>query len=208
MDEPVFDWERFRAEHNLLEAAQSGLQLHLIPSWVRQGGDRSFAERVESSAYGETPPDLLEKLLDILAPRPGELFVDLGCGAGNVCAAVLARGIRVLGIERNPELAKAARAYLGAAPADRWEFREADFLDTDWSHANLAYATTTRFPDSLLETLAERLERAPHLRAIAGLGRPFPLGWTRRDLGEHLVRWNPGGDYRWEHLYLHCRERL
>lgn len=204
MTNPLPSWELFRAEHDLLDSAHRGLQLQLIPAWVRQG-DRALSERIESSAYGETPLDLIEKLLDILAPRPGELFVDLGCGAGNVCSAVLARGLRALGIERNPQLARAARAYLAEAPPDRWEFREADFLESPWSQAHLAYATTTRFPDSVLQGIAQRAEESPHLRAVACLGRAIPLSWPQRDLGEHLVRWNPLENYRWERLYLYSR---
>jgi SAM-dependent methyltransferase len=205
----VHNWDSFRSEHDLLEASHRGLQRELIPVWFREargpGAGISFSDRIDASAYGETPPYVVEALLDIMQPGPEELFVDLGCGAGNVCAAVLARGARALGIERNPELARAARAFMAEAPAERWELREADFLETDWSAAHLAYATTLRFPPAVLQAVAERAEASPHLRAIAGLGRRLPLSWPEQDLGYRFVRWNPGEDYRTEQLYLYSR---
>lgn len=206
---PPSNWEEFRAAQDLLEASHRGLQRELIPAWVKEArGPRSrmkFSDLVEASAYGETPPYVIEAVLDAMNPQPGELFVDLGCGAGNVCAAATARGAHALGIERNPELARAARAFLDGA--EHWEFREADFLETDWSQARLAYATTLRFPDSVLQSIAELAEASPGLRAVACLGRPLPLAWSVQGLGYRFVRWNPGEDYRTEELYLYSRPR-
>lgn len=204
------DWEDFRAGCDLLEASHRGLQHRLIPTWVRETGtprarDR-FSDRVQACAYGETPPYLVQVVLDLLAPGPDDLFVDLGCGGGNVCAAALARGARVLGIEQNPELAAACRRYLDSAPAQQWELREEDFLVSDWSAATLAYTTSTRFPDTLLQALARRVEHAAGLRALVALGRPLPLAWSCRELGERVVCWNPGENPRWEPLYLYRKE--
>ena len=181
----------------------------MIPAWVRQPEDAetalSFADRAQASAYGETPAYLIEALLDRLAPGPDELFVDLGCGAGNVCAAVLARGARVLGVEVNPELANAARIFLGGAPPGRCRIQEADFLHVDWSQAHLAYATTARFPDSLLQAITDRAEQAAKFRAFAVLGQPLALSWPVQERFECLVCWNPGENPRWEMLYLYLR---
>ncbi len=204
------DWRAFLAGGSLSEASQQGLQEQMIPAWVRRPEETllgfSFADRAQASAYGETPPYLIEAILDRLAPQPDELFVDLGCGGGNVCAAVLARGARVLGIEANPELANAARAFLRNAPPDRCQFLEADFLQADWSPAHIAYATTARFPDSLLRAIADRAEQAVHLRAFAALGRPLPMDWPVQEQFERLVCWNPGENPRWEQLYLYHRQ--
>lgn len=203
------DWRVFGARRDLLQASQRGLHDQMIPAWVLHRENTqpslSFADRAQASAYGETPAYLIEALLDRLAPGPDELFVDLGCGAGNVCAAVLARGAKVLGIEANPKLASAARLFLRSAPRDRCWFQEADFLQVDWSQANLAYATTARFPDSLLQAVADRAEQAVALRAFAALGRPLPLNWPVQEQSERLVCWNPGENPRWEQLYLYMQ---
>ena len=88
--------------------------------------------------------DLLSR---VGADAPG-FVADLGCGPGNLTAALAARwpGARVLGVDSSPEMIEAARAELGgaeaeaaegvaaqaaglgtaAAPAGRLEFRLAD----------------------------------------------------------------------------------
>lgn len=198
-------WEDFRRQNDLLGASHRGLQLQLIGQWLRES--KSLSDRIEASAYGETPPSLLETVFQALAPMPGELFVDLGCGGGNVCAAALKHTQRVLGIERNPELFKAAKAFL----PDNWadlELRCADFLETDWSEADVAYMASARFPASLLDALSKRVEDAPRLRAVACLGRPLGLGesWVREIRGQWPVVWNSGEDEQQEPLHLYLRK--
>jgi SAM-dependent methyltransferase len=197
-------WEEFRGENDLLGASHRGLQCQLIGEWMRES--KILPDRIESSAYGETPPIVMGAMLDALAVEFDELFVDLGCGGGNVCAAALRRQARVLGIERNPELIKAARAFL----IEKWaplELRCADFLETDWSEAEVAYTASTRFPDSVLEALARRAEAAPRLRAMACLGRPLVLGgsWREEIHGEWPVVWNPGEEVQQEPLFVYFR---
>ncbi len=53
--------------------------------------------------------DLAASLVDLLAPRPGERILDLGCGDGRLSAAIAARGARVVGIDRSPAMVAAAR---------------------------------------------------------------------------------------------------
>lgn len=202
-------WEDFRRHHDLLGASHRGLQLQLIGQWMRES--KSLSDRIEASAYGETPPGVIGALFEALAPKPGELFVDLGCGGGNVCGEALKRKQRVLGIERNPQLFKAAKAFLAGDWADL-ELRCADFLESDWSEADLAYMASARFPDSLLEALSRRVEETPSLRAVACLGRPLELGesWVNETRGRWPVVWNPGEEVQQEtlHLYLRLAERI
>ena len=48
-------------------------------------------------------------LVDLLDPRPGERVLDLGCGAGELAAAIAARGASVLGLDGSPAMIDAAR---------------------------------------------------------------------------------------------------
>src|SRR5215211_7487707 len=48
-------------------------------------------------------------LLDLLAPRPGERVLDLGCGTGQLTAQIAARGADVIGIDRSPDMVEQAR---------------------------------------------------------------------------------------------------
>lgn len=47
---------------------------------------------------------------DLLAPRPGERILDLGCGDGALTANLVAAGSRVVGIDASPAFVAAARA--------------------------------------------------------------------------------------------------
>lgn len=51
-------------------------------------------------------------LVDLLAPRPGERILDLGCGTGHLTAKISATGARVTGVDASgPMIAKARNNY-------------------------------------------------------------------------------------------------
>ena len=62
------------------------------------------------------PTDLaaFDRALDLAELRPGERFVDLGCGDGRLLVAAGQRGAEVIGVEIDEELAEQARAALDA----------------------------------------------------------------------------------------------
>ncbi len=55
-------------------------------------------------------PDLGAPLLDLLAPKPGESILDLGCGDGTLTLKLLEAGCRVIGIDASAEMVAAARS--------------------------------------------------------------------------------------------------
>jgi SAM-dependent methyltransferase len=55
-------------------------------------------------------PALGDAVLQLLAPQPGELILDLGCGDGVLTERVAAAGARVIGLDSSPEMVEAARA--------------------------------------------------------------------------------------------------
>ncbi len=57
-------------------------------------------------AYRETVTPLV---LDLLAPAPGKLYLDAGCGEGSVARTVLAAGARVVGVDSSLDLLRKAR---------------------------------------------------------------------------------------------------
>lgn len=53
--------------------------------------------------------DLGGPLVDLLAPRPGERILDLGCGDGALTAEIAARGAEVVGVDGAPDMVASAR---------------------------------------------------------------------------------------------------
>ena len=54
--------------------------------------------------------DLGRPVLDLLAPRPGERILDLGCGDGALTESIVAAGADVIGVDGSPDMVAAARA--------------------------------------------------------------------------------------------------
>src|SRR5438067_10661275 len=53
--------------------------------------------------------DLGAPVVELLAPRPGEDVLDLGCGDGALTERIAASGARVRGCDASPEFVRAAR---------------------------------------------------------------------------------------------------
>ena len=64
-------------------------------------------------------PKLGDAVLALLAPRPGERILDLGCGDGALTQALVTAGARVVGVDASSEMVAAAQARgLDARVAD------------------------------------------------------------------------------------------
>jgi type I restriction enzyme M protein len=59
-----------------------------------------------------TPEALVSCLVERLAPGPGERALDPACGAGGFLVAAARRGAAAIGLERDPQVARLARAGL------------------------------------------------------------------------------------------------
>ncbi|WP_026874031.1 class I SAM-dependent methyltransferase [Inquilinus limosus] len=82
--------------------------------------------------------DLGQPVLDLLAPRPGERILDLGCGDGALTAKLAAAGAEVVGADSSAELVAAARALgLDARIADGQALPFAAEFDAVFSNAAL-----------------------------------------------------------------------
>jgi 16S rRNA (adenine1518-N6/adenine1519-N6)-dimethyltransferase len=122
---------------------------------------------------------ILDDIARLAAPREGELVVELGAGLGHLTARLLARGARVVAVERDRDMARVLREELG----DRIRLLEADAARVDYGRiaadlaappaptaasaklsvvGNLPYHLTSPILFSLLDQL-EHLSRAVFL---------------------------------------------
>lgn len=74
---------------------------------------RTQTQRWDPARYARTArfvAELGEPLLDLLAPKPGERVLDLGCGDGALTERLAGAGATVVGIDASAEQVAAARA--------------------------------------------------------------------------------------------------
>lgn len=123
--------------------------------------------------WAATSDDRIDSAFDLAQLRPGERFVDLGCGDGRVLLrAARERGAIVLGVELDSALAAQARALLEdngiAATVVEADIAEAP-LEADVVFAYLSPAT--------LQRLVPRLQRLGPGTRVVTTGYAVP-GWV------------------------------
>src|SRR3977135_3330645 len=111
-------------------------------------------------------PSLGAAVLELLAPRPGERILDIGCGEGTPTGRIVARGATVVGIDSSQDMIAAARARgldVRLLNAETLPF-ENEF-DAVFSNAGLHWV---RNHDALLDGVARALRRGGRFVAEFG----------------------------------------
>jgi trans-aconitate methyltransferase len=107
-------------------------------------------------------------LVELLAPRPGERILDLGCGTGHLTAAIAAAGASVVGLDQSEHMlsqARSAHPALEFVQGDARDFRFAEPFDAVFSNAALHWV---RPPEDAIKRVAEALK--PTGRFVAEFG--------------------------------------
>lgn len=96
-------------------------------------------------------PGILGRIVDALAPEPGDVVLEIGPGEGGLTRILLERGARVIGIEKDDRLAERLRQpgalrEPGAGSRSLLTILSGDALELNWSEA--AAGTEWTAPDS------------------------------------------------------------
>jgi len=128
--------------------------------------------------------ELGEPLIGLLAPKPGERILDLGCGDGALTEKLAATGATVVGVDASPEMVAAARARgLDARVMDGQSLEFDHEFDAVLSNAALHWM---RQPDAVLKGVRRALE--PRGRLVAEFGGAGNVASVAEALIEALER--------------------
>ena len=139
--------------------------------------------------------DLGAPLLALLAPRPGETILDLGCGDGALSLRIAESGATVVAVDAAPDMVAAARARgLDARVMDGEALTFDQEFDAVFSNATLHWM---RRPDAVITGMRRALKPGGRLIAEFGGGDNVATvkgalidGLNRRGLdGESFVPW-------------------
>jgi trans-aconitate methyltransferase len=107
-------------------------------------------------------------LVGLLAPKPGERILDLGCGTGHLTSQIAQAGATVVGLDQSAEMLEQARsAYTGLQfiQGDARDFTFADPFDAIFSNAALHWI---RPPEAVIRRVRDALR--PGGRFVAEFG--------------------------------------
>ena len=85
-----------------------------------------------------SPPDMVNKLMELGQVTPNDFVIDLGSGDGRNVIAAARLGARALGVEYNPDMVALSRKLAqDAGVAEKAEFVQADMYEYDISRATV-----------------------------------------------------------------------
>ena len=88
--------------------------------------------------YGPSPPEVVEKMLEMAKVTKHDVVYELGCGDGRIAIAAAKRGARVVCVDLDPERIAQARANATTAGVvNLITFRLESFFETDVSRATV-----------------------------------------------------------------------
>ncbi len=127
-----------------------------------------------------TPPDVVEKMLDLANVTSTDVVMDLGSGDGRNIIAAARRGAHAVGVEYNPDLVVLSRQRAKeAGVADRATFVQGDMYKADISKASVLMLFLT--PEVLDEMRDRFLAMKPGSRIVVNT---FPITDWEPDVTE------------------------
>ena len=130
-------------------------------------------------------PALGDAVLQLLAPKPGELILDVGCGDGALTERIAASGARVVGLDSSAEMVEAARARgidAFVADAEALDVERFGQFDAVFSNAALHWMLD---PDAVATGIFRALRDGG--RFIGEMGGEGNLATLRRALRDILT---------------------
>lgn len=142
----------------------------------------SPADYAQNAAF---VPRLGDAVLQLLAPQPAEMILDVGCGDGALTQRIAAAGARVIGLDASPDMVEAARARgidAFVADAEAMDLERFGQFDAVFSNAALHWMLD---PDAVASGIFTALR--PGGRFVGEMGGAGNLARLRRALRDELT---------------------
>ncbi len=120
---------------------------------------QSWAWDDGTTPYVVSPPEVVDRMLRLAEPRPGEYLIDLGSGDGRIVIEAAKRfGTRGLGVDLDPRLVRLSRDNARKAGVESLaRFEVQDFFELDMRGANIV--TAYLLPEVNLKLMPRLLEQ-------------------------------------------------
>ena len=133
---------------------------------LAQAQDPFVGQEGKDVVYVPTPPEMVERMLDLAGVTPEDYVIDLGSGDGRIVTAAARRGARALGIEYDAGLVTLARRLAAdQGVADKAVFVQADLFESDFSEATVL--TTFLLSDVMLRLRERIFNLTPGTRLVS-----------------------------------------
>jgi SAM-dependent methyltransferase len=149
--------------------------------------DNALAQRSDRPQldvpYVPTPPEVVDRMLEMAAVQPEDFVIDLGSGDGRIAIAAARKGARALGIDIDPErVLEAQDNARKAGLQDRATFRRQNLFDTRLGDATvLTMYLLTKVNLDLRPRILEELK--PGTRVVS---HSFDMGNWKPDIHSEI----------------------
>lgn len=169
-------------------AAMSIVPRHLFVDATLQ--QRAYGDHALPTAEGQTisQPWIVARMLELLAPGPGDRVLEIGTGSGYQTALLARLAERVFTVERVPALLRAAQARLERMGARNVAFRHGD--------GTLGWQEFAPYARVLVSAAAPRVPDALRTQLGEGGVLVIPVGGPNL---QHLEVWHRLVGDRWRH---------
>jgi SAM-dependent methyltransferase len=135
----------------------------LLPLLVQA---QSWAWDDGTTPYVQSPMDVVDRMLRLAEPKPGEYLIDLGSGDGRIVIEAAKRyGTRGLGVDLEPRLVKLAQENARKAGVESLaSFAVQDLFELDYGSADIISAYL--LPDVNLKIMPKLLRMKPGTRIV------------------------------------------
>ena len=145
------------------------------PGYAQQTFVPEVGQPGKDVVWVPTPPEMVERMLDLAKVTKDDFVIDLGSGDGRMVIAAARRGARAIGVEFNPkmvELSKQNATKEGVS--DRATFVEGDMYQADISKATVL--ALFLLPTNMTQLRPKFLDMRPGTRIVSNT---YGIeGWT------------------------------